>query len=65
MKKIKIIKKKNQSLQFSMMIQIPILWSLAWSDRGSNPRSTALEASTLVIFSSYVYRDVQHTIYGF
>jgi hypothetical protein len=43
--------------------QIPILWSLVWSDRGSNPRSTALEASTLVIFSSYVFRDVQHTIF--
>ena len=33
--------------------QIPILWSLVWSDRGSNPLSTVLETSTLV--SSYVY----------
>ena len=29
--------------------QIPILLSLVWPDRGSNPRSTALEASTLTI----------------
>ena len=28
---------------------IPILWSLVWPDQGSNPRSTALEASTLTI----------------
>jgi hypothetical protein len=27
--------------------QIPILKSLVWPDRGSNPRSTALKASTL------------------
>ena len=30
-------------------LKIPILWSLVWPDRGSNPRSTALEASTLTI----------------
>jgi hypothetical protein len=41
--------------------QIPMSWSLVRSDRGSNPRSTTLEASTLVIFNSY--RDVQHTIF--
>ena len=27
--------------------QIPILYSLVWPDRGSNPRYTALEANTL------------------
>ena len=26
--------------------QIPILWSLVWPDRGSNPRSTTLATST-------------------
>ena len=31
--------------------QIPILSSLVWPDRGSNPRSTALEASTLILTS--------------
>ena len=31
---------------------IPILLSLVWPDRGSNPRSTALEVSTLTITSS-------------
>jgi hypothetical protein len=30
-------------------VQIPILKSLVWPDRGSNPRYTALEASTLII----------------
>jgi hypothetical protein len=29
--------------------QIPILESLVWPDQGSNPRSTALEASMLTI----------------
>jgi hypothetical protein len=29
--------------------QIPILLSLVCSDRGSNPRSTTLEASTLTV----------------
>ena len=29
--------------------QIPIYWSLVWSDRGSNPRSTAFKASMLTI----------------
>jgi hypothetical protein len=29
--------------------QISILYSMVWPDRGSNPRSTALEASTLTI----------------
>jgi hypothetical protein len=29
--------------------QIPILYALVWPDRGSNPRSTALEASKLTI----------------
>jgi hypothetical protein len=29
--------------------QIPISYSLVWPDRGSNPRDTALEASTLTI----------------
>ena len=29
--------------------QIQILYSLVWPDRGSNPRSTALEAKTLTI----------------
>ena len=29
--------------------QIPISYSLVWPDRGSNPRSTTLEASTLTI----------------
>ena len=29
--------------------QIPILQSLVWLDQGSNPRSTALEASMLTI----------------
>ena len=32
--------------------QIPILKSLVWPDWGSNPRSTALEASTLTIMPS-------------
>jgi hypothetical protein len=31
--------------------QIPILLSLVWPDRSSNPRSTALDASTLTITS--------------
>ena len=31
------------------MQQIPILWSLVWPDQGSNPTSTALEASMLTI----------------
>ena len=46
----------NQSLLFLLHAvclaekqQIPILKSLVWPDRGSNPRSTALEASTLTI----------------
>ena len=44
----------NQSLLFLLNAaclvekqQIPILLSLVWPDRGSNPRSTVLEASTL------------------
>jgi hypothetical protein len=32
--------------------QIPILQFLVWPDRGSNPRSTTLEASTLTISPS-------------
>jgi hypothetical protein len=46
----------NQSLLFLLNVacltkkqQIPILLSLAWPDRGSNPRSTTLEVSTLII----------------
>jgi hypothetical protein len=46
----------NQSLLFLLNAaclaekqQIPILKSLAWPDLGSNPRSTAVEASTLTI----------------
>ena len=46
----------NQSLLFLLnavclaeMQQIPIVWSLIWTDRASNPRSTALEANTLTI----------------
>ena len=46
----------NQSLLFLLNAacvaekqQIPILFSLVWPDRGSNSRSTALEASTLTI----------------
>ena len=46
----------NQSLFFLLNAacltekqQIPILSSLVWPDRGSNPRSTALEVSTLTI----------------
>jgi hypothetical protein len=46
----------NQSLLFLLNAaclaekqQIPILKSLVWPDRGSNPRSTALEASTLAL----------------
>ena len=46
----------NQSLLFLLNAvclaekeQIPILWSLVWSDRGLNPQSTTLEASTLNI----------------
>jgi hypothetical protein len=42
----------NQSLLFlhnaanlAEKQQIPIYWSLVWSDRGSNPRSTAFKAS--------------------
>jgi hypothetical protein len=30
-------------LQLAEKQQIPILWCLVWPDRGSNPRSTALE----------------------
>ena len=48
----------NQSLLFLLNAaslakkqQIPIAQSLVWPDRGSNPRSTALEASTLTITS--------------
>ena len=29
--------------------QIPILKSVVWPDRGSNPQSTTLEANTLII----------------
>ena len=46
----------NQSLLFLLNAaclakkqQIPILQSLVWPNRGSNPRSIALEASTLTI----------------
>jgi hypothetical protein len=46
----------NQSLLFlrnaaclAEKQQIPIVWSLVWPDWGSNPRSTALEASTQTI----------------
>ena len=46
----------NHSLLFPLnaeclaeMQQIPILYSLVWPDRGSNPRSTALETNTLTI----------------
>ena len=46
----------NQSLLFLLNAaclaekqQIPILYSLVWPDRGSNPWSTAHEASTLTI----------------
>jgi hypothetical protein len=37
--------------------QIPILYSLVWVDRGSNPRSTALETNTLTI-THYKYLDI-------
>jgi hypothetical protein len=33
-------------------LQIPMVWSLVWTDRGSNQRSIALEASTLTITPS-------------
>jgi hypothetical protein len=46
----------NQSVLFLLITvclaekqHIPILLSFVWPDRGSNPRSTALEASTLTI----------------
>jgi len=46
----------NQSLLFLLNAvclaekqQIPILWSLVWPDRSSNPLSTALEATTVII----------------
>ena len=46
----------NQSLLFLLNAaclaekqQVPILYSFVWPDRGSNLRSTALEASTLTI----------------
>ena len=49
----------NQSLLFLLNAaclaekqQIPILQSLVWPDRGSNPRSTTLETSTLTIAPS-------------
>ena len=48
--------RSNQSLLFLLNTaclaekqQILILWSLIWPDRGSNPRTTTLEASTLTI----------------
>ena len=47
--------------------QIPILSSLVWHDQGSNPRSTALEASTLttdavLLFGNIGKEDMTHII---
>jgi hypothetical protein len=59
----------NQSLLFLLNVaclaekqQIPFLLSLVWLDRGLNPRSTALEASTLTI-TSLMYVVPRERIY--
>jgi hypothetical protein len=42
----------NRSTCIEEKQQVPIMKSLFWSDRGSNPRSTTQEASTLTITPS-------------
>jgi len=58
----------NQSLLFLLNAsclaekqQIPILWSLVWPDRGSNPRSTTLATSTPLGYQMILNTFHMHT----